>query len=111
MHVLDPQADRQAADPGGCPADVEWRDIGDPLAVRLALLHRLRRPAVTGFTSRVREIVLIASSSRGGSSMLAETLRGSPYLLQRSAESRSRWTAGSGPVRGTTAGAGATRRV
>jgi hypothetical protein len=51
------------------------------LVDRLARLRTLRGPAVTGFRNRVRTLVLVASSSRGGSSMLTELLRASPRLL------------------------------
>jgi len=53
---------------------------------RLDALRPLRRTAVTDFPSQVREVVVIASSSRGGSSMLAETLRRSRQLLHFQAE-------------------------
>jgi Sulfotransferase family len=56
------------------------------LAARLARLRELRGPAVPDFPDRVRELVVIASSSRGGSSMLAELLRHSPHLLHLRAE-------------------------
>ncbi|WP_404954570.1 sulfotransferase [Streptomyces sp. 147326] len=51
------------------------------VAGRLAELRRLRGPAVADPTTRVREVVVIASSSRGGSSMVAEMLRTSVSLL------------------------------
>ncbi len=53
---------------------------------RLAPLRELRGPAVTDFPSAVGEVVVIASSSRGGSSMVAEMLRESPSLLHLTAE-------------------------
>jgi hypothetical protein len=56
------------------------------LAARLVALRGLRGPAVPDFTSRVRDLVIIASSSRGGSSMLAEMLRRSPKALHLRAE-------------------------
>ncbi|MFD9317589.1 sulfotransferase [Streptomyces sp. NPDC060053] len=58
----------------------------DALNQRLEPLRSLRGPVDPGFPDRVREVVLIASSSRGGSSMLAETLRHSRPLLHLSAE-------------------------
>ena len=60
--------------------------ISDALVTRLATLRRLRGPAVPDFSLRVRELVVVASSSRGGSSMLAETLRESSALLHLHAE-------------------------
>jgi hypothetical protein len=56
------------------------------LEARLDLLRRLRGPGVEDFTARVKELVVIASSSRGGSSMLAELLRSSNRLLHLRAE-------------------------
>ncbi|WP_188188800.1 sulfotransferase [Nonomuraea sp. SYSU D8015] len=56
------------------------------LSERLETLRHLRGPAVEDFTGRVREVVILASSSRGGSSMLAELLRRSPDLLHLRAE-------------------------
>ncbi|MFF8035488.1 MULTISPECIES: sulfotransferase [unclassified Streptomyces] len=53
---------------------------------RLAALRRERTPAVEDFTARVRSLLVIASSSRGGSSMLAEALRASPDLVHLQAE-------------------------
>lgn len=51
------------------------------ISERLARLRVLRGPAVAGFPGRVRTLVVVASSSRGGSSMLTELLRSSPALL------------------------------
>ena len=51
---------------------------------RLAQL-RARRPG-TGSLDAVRDVVIVASSSRGGSSMFVETLRRSPALLNLQAE-------------------------
>ncbi|MGW0502959.1 sulfotransferase [Micromonospora sp. NPDC003241] len=56
------------------------------LADRLTELRRLRRPVVRDFTGRVRDLVVLASSSRSGSSMLAEMLRRTPALLHLRAE-------------------------
>lgn len=56
------------------------------LTERLATLRRLRGPALDGFGAGVRELVLVASSSRGGSSMLTETLRASRALIHLNAE-------------------------
>ncbi|WP_330460372.1 sulfotransferase [Streptomyces sp. NBC_00820] len=53
---------------------------------RLRPLGELRGPAVADFPAAVGEIVLIASSSRGGSSMVAEMLRESASLLHLTAE-------------------------
>lgn len=61
-------------------------DVLRPLLDRLVTLRALRGPAVTGFPDEVRDVVVIASSSRGGSSMVAETLRKSRDLLHFTAE-------------------------
>src|SRR5262249_28244465 len=53
---------------------------------RLAELRRLRGPAVPDFTFRVRELVVVAGSSRGGSSMVTELLRQSSALVHLRAE-------------------------
>ena len=45
------------------------------------LLNRGRQPRLTGFLSQIREVVVIASSSRGGSSIFTEILRQSPELI------------------------------
>src|SRR6266849_2146890 len=60
--------------------------VSHSVADRLRSLRQLRGPAMPGFTSKVRELVLIASSSRSGSSMLAEFLRRSTSLLHMRAE-------------------------
>ncbi|RKT53818.1 sulfotransferase [Saccharothrix australiensis] len=62
------------------------RGFAGDLAGRLAELRALRGPAVDGFTGRVRDLVVIASSSRGGSSMVTELLRHSPRVLHLRAE-------------------------
>lgn len=61
-------------------------DATTPFACRLAALRRLRGPTIPDFASRLREVVVVASSSRGGSSMLAELFRRSPALLHLRAE-------------------------
>ncbi|NEE15208.1 sulfotransferase, partial [Streptomyces sp. SID7499] len=48
---------------------------------RLEMLRPLRGTPVPHFRAKVRELVVVASSSRGGSSMLSELLRTSPHLL------------------------------
>jgi hypothetical protein len=53
---------------------------------RLEQARALRAPGVDGVTSAVREVVVVVSSSRGGSSMLADLLRSSPGLLHLTAE-------------------------
>ncbi|MEU7152025.1 sulfotransferase [Streptomyces sp. NPDC045456] len=53
---------------------------------RLDALRPLRGPAVTDFLGRVGEVVVLACSSRGGSSMVAELLRYSRELLHFQAE-------------------------
>jgi len=52
----------------------------------LNAVGRLRAPSVRNFCNNVREIVLIASSSRGGSSVVAEILRRNYRLLHFPAE-------------------------
>lgn len=50
----------------------------------LAAIHqvnRYRTPGVTDLLNRVQEVVVIASSSRGGSSIFTEILRQSPELM------------------------------
>ncbi len=44
-------------------------------------VNRYRTPGVADFLTRVREVVVIASSSRGGSSIFTEILRQSPELM------------------------------
>lgn len=56
------------------------------LARRLAELRDRRGPAVPGFGARVGELIVVASSSRGGSSMLAEVLRECDGLVHLRAE-------------------------
>ena len=53
---------------------------------RFAELRRLRGPAVDGALERVRELVVVASSSRGGSTLFGALLRRVPRLLHLSAE-------------------------
>ncbi|MFH8349959.1 sulfotransferase [Streptomyces sp. NPDC018045] len=53
---------------------------------RLDALRPLRGPAVPDFPDRVGEVVVLACSSRGGSSMVAELLRHSDALLHFQAE-------------------------
>lgn len=48
---------------------------------RLEVLRPLRGTPVPRFCTKVRDLVVVASSSRGGSSMLSELLRSSPHLL------------------------------
>ncbi len=57
-----------------------------PALERLAALRDLRPPLIEGFTEQVRDVVLIASSSRGGSSVFAEMLRHAPSLTHFRAE-------------------------
>ncbi len=45
------------------------------------LINRERQPQVAGFLAQIREVVVIASSSRGGSSIFTEILRQSPELI------------------------------
>jgi hypothetical protein len=60
--------------------------IPDEFPKRLSQLRELRIPGVSDLTSRVRDLVLVASSSRGGSSMLAEMFRYSPDMVHFQAE-------------------------
>lgn len=68
---------------GGLGPAVDSRSVtpNSSLERRLALLRKLRDPKVSEFTTRINEVVVLASSSRGGSNMLAELLRKSPDLL------------------------------
>lgn len=59
---------------------------GEPLAVRLARLREARGTAIPDLLERVRDVVVVASSSRGGSSMLSELLRASEGLVHLRAE-------------------------
>ncbi len=52
------------------------------LAERLQVLREARGPLSPGFCERIGQVVVVASSSRGGSSMFMELLRSSPHLLQ-----------------------------
>ena len=53
---------------------------------RVTALAAERGPRVPAFCSRARDVVVVASSSRGGSSVFSETLRASPDLLHLQAE-------------------------
>jgi hypothetical protein len=57
-----------------------------PGYARLAELRERRGPAVEDFTRQVRRLVVVVSSSRGGSSMLTELLRNSRDLIHLRAE-------------------------
>ncbi|MFE0420251.1 sulfotransferase [Streptomyces tendae] len=48
---------------------------------RLSALRRMRGAGILDFTGRVRHLVVVTSSSRGGSSMFAELLRSCDSLL------------------------------
>lgn len=71
-------------------ADREW-DMGesvttlDTVRVRLAALDR-NQPGDGALFNSVREVVVIASSSRGGSSIFTEVLRRSPELVHLKGE-------------------------
>ena len=65
------------------PADT---GVMEDLRRRLGNLRDLRGPAVADFPGAVRDVVVIVSSSRGGSSMFAEILRRSDALLHLTAE-------------------------
>jgi hypothetical protein len=66
--------------------------VEEPAARRLEARERLvdlrlkDPPPLSGFCERIRDVVVIASSSRGGSSVFAEILRHSPHLLHFRAE-------------------------
>ncbi|MGV9295833.1 hypothetical protein [Amycolatopsis sp. NPDC003676] len=66
--------------PGAGPA------LGDDLSSRLRVLRAARGPAIPDFRERVQELIVVASSSRGGSSMVAETLRACRSLIHLRAE-------------------------
>jgi hypothetical protein len=53
---------------------------------RVAVLRELRPSTIEGFSARVAEVVIVASSSRGGSSVFTEMLRHSPELIHFRAE-------------------------
>ncbi len=53
---------------------------------RVEALAPARGPSVERFCEEVRDVVIIASSSRGGSSVFSETLRASPHLVHLQAE-------------------------
>jgi hypothetical protein len=61
-------------------------ETSDSLDDRLAMLRASRGPAVADFCRKVRELVVVASSSRGGSSVVAELLRYSLSLIHLRAE-------------------------
>ena len=58
----------------------------EAVRARVAALAPARGPAVEDFIGGVRDVVVIASSSRGGSSVFSETLRASPDLMHLQAE-------------------------
>ncbi len=58
----------------------------EPVRRRLAALRELRPSEAADFLQRVRDVVIIASSSRGGSSVFAEMLRFCPVLTHFRAE-------------------------
>jgi hypothetical protein len=53
---------------------------------RLAFLNKARGPAVSDFWQQVKDVVIVASSSRGGSSIFTEILRQSSELIHFRAE-------------------------
>lgn len=57
-----------------------------PARARLAALRELRPPPVPDFCRHVRDVVVVASSSRGGSSVFTEVLRHAPSLCHFRAE-------------------------
>lgn len=56
------------------------------LSRQFTTLRELRGPAVPEFCAQVRHVILVASSSRGGSSMLAAILRASDSLIHLQGE-------------------------
>ncbi len=52
----------------------------------LAHLESIRPPGPSGFLDEIREVILVASSSRGGSTVFMELLRLAPTLLHFQAE-------------------------
>ena len=68
------------------PELADVRPILAAVRQRVDALAPRRGPWVPSFSSQVRDVVLIASSSRGGSSVFSETLRESPDLLHLQAE-------------------------
>ncbi|MHC3470875.1 sulfotransferase [Streptomyces sp. 7R007] len=66
--------------------DTSAPDVLLSLHDRLRVLRQERARPLEDFTARVRSVLVIASSSRGGSSMLTETLRASQDLLHLQAE-------------------------
>lgn len=69
----------------GAPSPVLTR-AQSALSPALAQLRTLHGSCASDLLTKVRTVVVVASSSRGGSSMLAETLRHSTDLLSLSAE-------------------------
>jgi len=65
---------------------VDVRPGLEAVRARVARLARSRGPRVSDFIDKVQDVVIIASSSRGGSSVFSETLRASPDLLHLQAE-------------------------
>jgi hypothetical protein len=71
-------------------ADLEW-GMGaatatlDSVRARLAVINR-SRPGIDHLFGAVRELVVVASSSRGGSSIFTEILRRSPELVHPQGE-------------------------
>ncbi|HVM19659.1 MAG TPA: hypothetical protein VM307_06840 [Egibacteraceae bacterium] len=57
-----------------------------PVAARLAALRQRRAPDADAVCDAVRDLVVVCSSSRSGSSLVGELLRRSPQLLTFSAE-------------------------
>ncbi|MFE3383477.1 sulfotransferase, partial [Streptomyces anulatus] len=73
-----------SSEPGSIRTKDRGPTVDGPVAEvvrRLEMLRPLRGTPVPHFRAKVRELVVVASSSRGGSSMLSELLRTSPHLL------------------------------
>lgn len=82
-----PPAEEASPSAGAGPlAGAESLAGAGPLARALAGLRRERGPGVSRLPDRVRDLVLVSSSSRGGSSMLSEVLRRSDRLIHLRAE-------------------------
>ncbi len=61
-------------------------DLAEEARERLLILRSRTRPPIPDLCERIREVVVLSSSSRGGSSVVAEILRHSPDLLHFRAE-------------------------
>jgi hypothetical protein len=83
-----PGGGREGGGPSPPPQAQDRRHALAAARARIAAVHATRReaPPVEGFRHAVRHVVVLGSSSRGGSSIVAEMLRGSARLLHLRAE-------------------------